>query len=201
MSNFDFWQILCLATLFIGPSAFLWRTYVSQPRRRKKALRELADRLGLTYDHQHQLAVRFVGTYRDRSLTVVDSPNDEVTPSSIELSVSNPSNGHLELRPRSRIADRRGIQFDDADFTRAFLLRSQPASLAATALSSESLRARIRDCIRYSLSNPPSIKLDGNTLIYTRGVLEANAEYLHSLVELLNELADAVESQTWDIGH
>jgi hypothetical protein len=139
------------------------------------------------------------GVYRGRDLVL-----DTYTPTNLDnvidvtrlrLPIDNPANGHMRLdhfpigraigtalRPQSQICT------GDKVFDRQFAITSTPLGFAVEVLASPQLRQRL-----LHVRENTEIELTGNQLSLERAGIEKDATYLLFLLDLLIELADAVE--------
>ena len=172
-------------------------------RRLARAWIELSESTGLEFKPGGWFMVgtspRVAGDYGGRRLELYcymsqqDSDTSDYT--HLALDVQNPTDAsfRLEHAPIVRAIDRlfrRGAEtsFADEEFHEVFTVHSDPSDFAPTLLAESELEYHL-----LHLRENTEIELRGNRLSLERIGLEKDVEYLRFCLDLLSELADAVE--------
>jgi hypothetical protein len=174
-----------------------------QSRRLARAWQTLAQRTGLDYKPGGCLGLsrraEVTGHYRNRKLELytyaplfTDSVLDETR---LVLSVANPLDLDIRLdyMPAWRVINtllktRDQVQIGDQAFDAAFTLTSKHPTLVSAVFAAPKLRQRF-----FRLREYTTLELKQTTLSLERAGRECNTDYLNFCLDLLSDLADAIE--------
>jgi len=175
---------------------------------RREAWRELAGRTGLTFESRpgklfRKGSMSVAGTYRGRHLKldthqVQEPPSGEYdqgvtyTFTRTTISVNAPPEAELSLSAKFILGG--GELVGDKQFDRQFVIKSQPKGLAAKVFASPELRQHAFQ------TRSTKFKLAHRELIWSKSDVEPDVEYLHSVFDLLCDVAEAVERAVQDTG-
>jgi hypothetical protein len=104
----------------------------------------------------------------------------------VVLSVDNPVRRFMSIQKGGVLPFGRGVRTGDRRFDRRFRIRSRPQEFAASVLALPELRQRLLDV-------KGSIRMYKNELYYEQPWIEADAQRLRFLINLLYDLAEAAE--------
>jgi hypothetical protein len=174
----------------------------SSARNYRSGWQELASRTGLTFTPAGCLGLygseRVHGMYRGRPVRL-DASGDSTVESLVEdtrirVAVRNKGSAYFSLSPpmlpalARRFPPKEQVLLGDAAFDQRFLLRGRPAEFVAEVLAPEDLRQRL---LRFRSGT--GLILGAEDLLLQRHGLERDVEYLHSVLDLLCDVAERVE--------
>jgi hypothetical protein len=174
----------------------------SRRQARLKAWRELAERMGLTWEPGSLLGhpPYVKGKYRGHELTLDTfrrgSGRNSTTYTRIILFVNNQSNLYLTLYEESvfskigKLFGAQDIQVGDEEIDRRFMIKGQPEDSVTRLLTPISLRQKLLE------ARSVNLEVDGRELHFEKKGEESDVNYLQFLFDLLSDLAEAVERIT-----
>ena len=189
--------------IFIVGLALLNRYWFGQGT--EKSWSELAGRTGLTFRTTGMLFGYFshlTGVYRNYPLTLYihERGRLQVPSTRIELTLKNPAQVYLRLRGpyESEALDLESISnfFEAKEYQIgdcAFFIKSKPENLAPTLFAPLNARQKLLRDQFLRLKYDVNIEVEGTKLYFDQvGVLNQTA-YLHYLLDLVCDLAEAIE--------
>jgi hypothetical protein len=197
----DSWHIWIISFLVIfGVSGITILILYLQQQAQKRAWEEIASQFGLALNPGRFLLSYPVVTGMLRGHKMVldtfmrGARKHRSTYTRIVITVDNPADLRLALSGEtifSKVGKSLGIQdiqMGDEEIDHRFMIKGQPEEGVRRLLTSAAVRQRL-------LAAPwVNLELEGKSIRYERQGVEKNSERLHSLIELLSELAAAVDA-------
>lgn len=161
--------------------------------------RALAEGAGLSYEGGRFFfsAPRVTGRYRGRQVTLDTftrrTGDSRTTYTRILMFVNNQANIYLAMYQESvfskmgKFFGLQDVQIGDDEIDRRFVIKSKPETFAASLLSYINLRQRLLEARRLN------VEVDGREITFEQVGVIRDVERLRFLIDLLSDLADAVE--------
>jgi len=199
LSPFTMVAFSLLFTVVVAVFAFMVST------RRMQAVREswqsLSMRTGLSYQPGSFLVMpSLTGEFRRRPLTLNtytrSTGKSSVTYTRVIVGLKSPAAGTLALSPEGFLSGlgkalgMQDVQVGSERFDKSFMVKGNPPEFATGVLGDPNLQdalARVRESHTFNL------ELSGQSITYTEVGLLRDTDFLESLFNTLNDLADKVD--------